>query len=129
MLERKMVMEKLFNVIVEALSLDDVDSVSLDSRLIEDLGAESIDFIDICFRLEKEFGLEEVNVNNIYPLAYQEKGLLDTSGNLIPDVVEKIKENYPHIDDEIFNKVLEKGDATILFSINIISKYIERNAE
>lgn len=121
------VADKIIDIIAEALSIDDIDDVSLDSRLIQDLGAESIDFIDIFFRIEKEFGLEDAS--NMFPIDYVEKELIDTSGKLIPNEVNAIKENFPHIDDELFDQVEETGDKSMLFSVNTIYKYVEFNAD
>jgi acyl carrier protein len=119
--------DKIIDILVEALSIDEMESVKLDSRLVQDLGAESIDFIDIFFRIEQEFGIE--NASNMFPFEYVEKEILDSSGKLIDDEVRAIKVDFPHIDDELFELVERTGDKSMLFCVDTIHKYVELNAK
>ena len=127
--ENNLLFQKVRSIVIEALSIDQADDVTLDSRLIQDLGAESIDFIDISFRLEKEFGIAKVNANNIFPFAYLQKDLINDTNQFIHTAVEEIKVNYPHIDDEVFENVSKKCDKFMLFSVQVIHKYVEYNAK
>lgn len=125
--EDKILIEKMKNILIEALSLDATDNINLDTRLIDDLGAESIDFIDISFRIEKEFGLKKVNVSDIFPFAYLEKAVTDSSGKLLTEAVAEIKEKHPHIHDDIFNTAEVSGNKSVLFSVRTLYNYVKHN--
>lgn len=50
--------EKIRSIISEQLSIDDVDTITLDTSLTEDLEADSLDAVEIIMALEDEFGIE-----------------------------------------------------------------------
>ena len=50
--------EKIRSIISEQLSIDDVDTITLDSSLTEDLEADSLDAVEVIMALEDEFGIE-----------------------------------------------------------------------
>ena len=50
--------EKIRSIISEQLSIDDVDTITLDTSLTEDLEADSLDAVEVIMALEDEFGLE-----------------------------------------------------------------------
>ena len=50
--------EKVKSIISEQLSIDNVDSITLDTSLTEDLEADSLDAVEVIKALEDEFGLE-----------------------------------------------------------------------
>ncbi len=50
--------EKIRTIISEQLSIDDVDSITLDTSLAEDLEADSLDAVEVIMALEDEFGIE-----------------------------------------------------------------------
>ena len=50
--------EKIRSIISEQLSIDDVDTITLDTSLTEDLEADSLDAVEVILALEDEFGLE-----------------------------------------------------------------------
>ena len=50
--------EKIRSIISEQLSIDDVDTITLDTSLTEDLEADSLDAIEVIMALEDEFGIE-----------------------------------------------------------------------
>ena len=45
-------------IISEQLSIDDVDTITLDTSLTEDLEADSLDAVEVIMALEDEFGIE-----------------------------------------------------------------------
>ncbi len=50
--------EKISSIISEQLSIDDVDTITLDTSLTEDLEADSLDAVEVIMALEDEFGIE-----------------------------------------------------------------------
>ncbi len=74
------VFEKIREVIVEQLGVEDVEIIAMDTTFIDDLGADSLDIVELIMALEEEFDIE-------IPEADAEK--ISTVG----DVVEYIKEN------------------------------------
>ena len=50
--------EKIRSIISEQLSIDDIDSITLDTSLTEDLEADSLDAVEVIMALEDEFGIE-----------------------------------------------------------------------
>ena len=50
--------DKIRSIISEQLSIDDVDTITLDTSLTEDLEADSVDAVEVIMALEDEFGIE-----------------------------------------------------------------------
>ena len=50
--------EKVRSIISERLSIDDVDTITLETSLTEDLEADSLDAVEVIMALEDEFGIE-----------------------------------------------------------------------
>ena len=50
--------EKVKSIISEQLSIDNVDSITLDTSLTEDLEADSLDAVEVIMALEEEFDIE-----------------------------------------------------------------------
>ncbi|MEG0855781.1 MAG: acyl carrier protein [Terrisporobacter sp.] len=50
--------EKIKDIIVEQLSLDNADELTLETTLKEDLDADSLDAIEVIMALEGEFDIE-----------------------------------------------------------------------
>ena len=50
--------EKIRSIISEQLSIDDVDTITLDTSLTKDLEADSLDAVEVIMALEDEFGIE-----------------------------------------------------------------------
>ena len=52
-----MVLEKVKNVIIDQLNVDE-EEITLDSSFIDDLGADSLDVVELIMALEEEFDIE-----------------------------------------------------------------------
>lgn len=52
-----MTFEKVKEIVIEQLGVDDADSVSLETSLMKDLEADSLDAVEIIMALEDEFGI------------------------------------------------------------------------
>lgn len=50
--------EKIRDIIVEQLGLDDADSLTMETSLKEDLDADSLDAVEVIMALEEEFDIE-----------------------------------------------------------------------
>ncbi len=50
--------EKVKAIIIEQLSIDDTDNITLETSLSEDLEADSLDAVEVIMALEDEFGIE-----------------------------------------------------------------------
>ena len=50
--------EKIRDIIVEQLGLDDADALTMDTSLKEDLDADSLDAVEVIMALEDEFDIE-----------------------------------------------------------------------
>lgn len=50
--------EKIIDIIVEQLGLDDSDSLTMETSLKEDLDADSLDAVEVIMALEEAFDIE-----------------------------------------------------------------------
>ena len=62
-----MTFEKVKDIIVEQLRVEDADSITLETSMMKDLEADSLDAVEIIMALEDEFGLEieDEDIENI----------------------------------------------------------------
>lgn len=65
-----MVFEKVKNIIVEELGVEDAESITVETSLVDDLDADSLDAVEIIMALEDEFEIsvpdeEAENFKNI----------------------------------------------------------------
>ena len=74
------VFERVRDVIVEQLGIENAETISVETTFIDDLGADSLDVVELIMALEEEFDME-------IPDSEAEK--IVTVG----DVVDYIKEN------------------------------------
>lgn len=52
------VYERVKNVIVEQLGIEDTDTITMETTFIDDLGADSLDVVELIMALEEEFDIE-----------------------------------------------------------------------
>ena len=52
-----MTFEKVKNIVVEQLGVDDADSITMETSMMKDLDADSLDAVEIIMALEDEFGI------------------------------------------------------------------------
>ena len=123
-MSREDVFEKVQEVLVDALGLDD-DEVTEEATLMGDLGAESIDFLDIVFRLEKAFDIK-VPREELFPAEevlnnpdYIADGKLTEKGLAV------LKEKMPHTDLGEFEKDPDVNKIADLFTVSAIVNFIE----
>ena len=110
--------------LVDALGVDE-DDVKLTSRLQGDLNAESIDFLDIVVRLEREFGLK-IDRNELFPESiFQGDPKLIQNGVLTADGLEELRTKMPYADIAQFEKNPKFENIGDLFTVELITKYIQ----
>ncbi len=52
------VFEKVKEVIVDQLGIEDEERITMETTFIDDLGADSLDVVELIIALEEEFGIE-----------------------------------------------------------------------
>lgn len=52
------IFERVKDVIVEQLGIEDLNEVTMETTFIDDLGADSLDVVELIMALEEEFGME-----------------------------------------------------------------------
>ena len=123
-ISRDEIFEKVQEVLVDALGLDD-DEVTSDATLMGDLGAESIDFLDIVFRLEKAFDIK-VPREELFPAeAVLNNPEFVSGGKLTDKGLAELKSKMPHTDLTEFEKDPDVNKIADLFTVNAIVNFIE----
>ena len=112
------------SVLVEALGVDE-DDVTPSATLQGDLGAESIDFLDIVFRLEREFGIK-IPRGELFPEAiFQGDPEFVENGKVTDKGLAELREKMPFADIGSFEKNPEVTAISDLFTVNMITRYIQ----
>ena len=52
-----MIFEKVQKLLAEALNIDDLSKITLESNIVQDLGADSLDMVEMLMSLEDNFGI------------------------------------------------------------------------
>jgi len=127
-ISRDEVFEKVQEVLVDALGLDD-DEVTKDATLMGDLGAESIDFLDIVFRLEKAFDIK-VPREELFPAeAVLNNPEFVSGGKLTDKGLAELRDKMPHTDLTEFEKDPDVNKIADLFTVNAIVNFIETKVD
>ena len=119
---------KVSATLVEALNVDEED-IKPTSTLQGDLGAESIDFLDIVFRLEREFGIK-IPRGELFPESiFQGDPELVQDGRVTPKGLEELRTKMPFADLTKFEENPEVGNLSNLFTVDLITRYIQGKLE
>lgn len=117
-----MITQKLNEILIEVLGLEDGIEIIPEFDLVHDLAAESIDFVDICFRLEKEFKLGKVNPGDIFPSFLEKEDLR----NGIPEnVMEKLRTDYPHTCNGLIEELEKEKKSRIFLQVKNLISFVE----
>ena len=123
-MSRDEIFEKVQEVLVDALGLDD-DEVTEDATLMGDLGAESIDFLDIVFRLEKAFEIK-VPREELFPAeAVLNNPDFVSGGKLTEKGLAELEDKMPHTDLTEFKSDPDVNKMADLFTVSAIVNFIE----
>jgi acyl carrier protein len=115
---------KVSATLVEALNVDE-DDVTPEATLQGDLGAESIDFLDIVFRLEREFGIK-IPRGELFPESiFQGDPEFVQNGKVTDRGLAELKARMPFADLSEFEKNPEVSHISDLFTVDLITRYIE----
>jgi acyl carrier protein len=121
---REEILTKVSATLVEALNVDEED-VKPESTLQGDLGAESIDFLDIVFRLEREFGIK-IPRGELFPESiFQGDPEFVQNGRVTAKGLAELRARMPFADLSEFEKNPEIGHISELFTVDLITRYIE----
>jgi acyl carrier protein len=121
---RDEIYEKVSATLVEALNVDE-DDVTPQATLQGDLGAESIDFLDIVFRLEREFGIK-IPRGELFPESiFQGDPEFVQDGKVTDKGIAELRARMPFADLSDFEKNPEVGHISDLFTVELITRYIE----
>src|SRR6516165_568546 len=119
---------KVSATLVDALNVDEED-VKPTATLQGDLGAESIDFLDIVFRLEREFGIK-IPRGELFPESiFQGDPELVQDGRVTAKGLEELRSKMPFADLTQFEANPEVGNLTNLFTVDLITRYIQGKLE
>ncbi|HOK95127.1 MAG TPA: acyl carrier protein [Anaerohalosphaeraceae bacterium] len=123
-MSRDEIFEKVKDVLVDALGLDD-DDVTEDATLMGDLGAESIDFLDIVFRLEKAFNIK-VPREELFPAeAVMNNPEYVSGGKVTAKGLAELRARMPHTDLSNFEKDPDVNKIADLFTVGAVVNFIE----
>ncbi len=123
-ISRDDIFEKVQEVLVDALGLDD-DEVTSEATLMGDLGAESIDFLDIVFRLEKAFDIK-VPREELFPAeSVLNNAEFVSGGKLTEKGLAEIKDKMPHTDLSDFEQDPDVNKIADLFTVDAIVNFID----
>ncbi len=116
--------QKVSATLVEALNVEE-DEIQPTSTLQGDLGAESIDFLDIVFRLEREFGIK-IPRNELFPESiFQGDPEFVLDGKVTQKGLDELRQKMPFADIAKFEQNPELTAISDLFTVEMITKYIE----
>jgi acyl carrier protein len=115
---------KVSATLVEALNVDE-EEIKPTSTLQGDLGAESIDFLDIVFRLEREFGIK-IPRGELFPESiFQGDPEFVQNGKVTERGLAELRQRMPFADLSSFEKNPELAGISDLFTVEMITRYIE----
>ena len=123
-MNRDEIFEKVRDVLVEALGVDD-DEVTPEASLAADLGAESIDFLDIVFQLEQAFGFK-IEQGELFPENVTQDPEFVKDGLVTEKGLTMLRERLPHID---FSKLDDDPQITRVaqvFTVDALVNFCER---
>jgi acyl carrier protein len=115
---------KVSATLVEALNVDE-EEIKPTSTLQGDLGAESIDFLDIVFRLEREFAIK-IPRGELFPESiFQGDPHFVQDGKVTDKGLAELRSKMPFADLSEFEKNREVGAISDLFTVDMITRYIQ----
>ena len=116
--------EKVSATLVDALNVEP-DEITPAATLQGDLKAESIDFLDIVFRLEREFGIK-IPRNELFPESiFQGDPDFVMDGKVTQKGLDELRQKMPFADLSKFEQNPEMTTISDLFTVEMITKYIE----
>lgn len=121
---RDEIFEKVRDVLVEALGVDD-DEVTPNASLAGDLGAESIDFLDIVFQLEQAFGFK-IEQGELFPENVTQDPEFVQDGKVTDKGLMMLRERLPHIDFSSLESDPQITRVAQVFTVDALVNFCER---
>ena len=122
-MERDEIFQKVRDVLVESLALDE-DEVRPDAKLTTDLGAESIDFLDIKFQLEQVFGFK-IEDGELFPDNVAQDTEYVSEGRLTEKGLAALRERLPHADFSDLESDPKVTKVPEIFTVDAIVRFCE----
>ncbi|MAE66933.1 MAG: acyl carrier protein [Phycisphaeraceae bacterium] len=122
-LTQEEVFDKVKDVLVDALSVDD-DEVVADAKLVEDLGAESIDFLDIVFRLEKAFGIK-IEQGEMIPDNVLNDPQYVADGRVTDNGMAELRRRMPHVELDEFDADRDVEKFSNIFTVDAVVRFVQ----
>ena len=121
---REEIYAKVSSTLVDALNVDE-EEIKPEATLQGDLGAESIDFLDIVFRLEREFGIK-IPRGELFPESiFQGDPEFVQNGKVTDKGLAELRARMPFADLSEFEKNPELNNISNLFTVDMITRYIQ----
>src|SRR5260370_32622907 len=116
--------DRVSATLVDALNVDE-EEIKPTATLQGDLGAESIDFLDIFFRLEREFAIKSPRGELFPESIFQGDPEFVQNGRVTDKGLEELRTRMPFADLSRFEKNPEVTAISDLFTVDMITRYIE----
>ncbi len=124
---REEILDKVQNVLVEALVVED-DEVTPEATLVGDLGAESIDFLDIVFKLEKAFDIK-INRGELFPEDVFTNDEYVRDGKVTEAGIAELRSRMPFADLDAFAENPVVQDFANMLTVTDMCRFIESKVE
>lgn len=126
-MERSEIFEKIREVLVDALAVDE-DEVTPEATLIGDLGAESIDILDISFKLEQEFGFK-IAQGELFPEGVTQDPEYVQDGKVTDKGLATLKERVPHFNFEQLEVDPSVENVSKIFTVDALVTFCEQKLQ
>lgn len=123
-MQRDEIFEKVKEVLVEALAVDD-DEVTNAATIFGDLGAESIDMLDIGFQLEQAFGFK-IEQGEMFPEGVTTDPEMVQDGRVTDAGLAMLRERAPHIQLAILEADPRLEKVRDIFTVDALVTFVER---
>lgn len=123
-MQRDEIFEKVKEVLVEALAVDD-DEVTPEATIFGDLGAESIDMLDIGFQLEQAFGFK-IEQGEMFPEGVTTDPEMVKDGMVTDAGLAMLRERAPHIKLAILEADPRLEKVRDIFTVDALVTFVER---
>lgn len=123
-MQRDEIFEKVKEVLVEALAVDD-DEVTSEATIFGDLGAESIDMLDIGFQLEQAFGFK-IEQGEMFPEGVTTDPEMVQDGKVTQAGLDMLRERAPHIQLAVLEADPRLERVRDIFTVDALVTFVEQ---
>ena len=123
-MDRDEIFEKVREVLVEALAVDD-EEVTSTATIFGDLGAESIDVLDIKFQLEQAFGFK-IAEGEMFPESVMQDPEYVKDGRVTDHGLSRLRGKMPHFDFTVIESDRRVERVRDIFTVDALVRFVER---